>query len=103
MAIPRGFNAVVQKKLDIQTHTLAALHGRKFTPQQAVILKMVDWIVPKENLMKEAKKLADTLKDKGSHRAALKQIKSAYHYDTIEKCNYRAVDPDSASFMVPKF
>jgi len=50
MSVPRGFNAHVLKKISLQTHTEAVLHGKKFTPQEALKHKIVDFLVPKQDL-----------------------------------------------------
>jgi enoyl-CoA hydratase/carnithine racemase len=76
LPLPPGMNALVQGKLAPRVHRDLALTGKKFSPQEALELKMVDKIVSGKELLSEARKLAEELAPKGEVREAYGQMKT---------------------------
>ena len=71
-------------KIPPSTHRDLYLKGKKFTPQEALKVDMVDKIVPMKDLISEGRKLAEELAPKGEVRDAYGQMKSEIYYKEFD-------------------
>ena len=84
MVIPKGGSAVLAAKVHPCIHRDMILKGREFNAQEALEAKIVDYIVPGDQVMSKAFQIAKEVMNFGENKKVYKLLKYSTYYDTIK-------------------
>ncbi|OMJ71763.1 hypothetical protein SteCoe_29934 [Stentor coeruleus] len=100
MIIPLGASLLLKKKLHPSVHRDLSLRGRSFGPKEALENKIVDELVPAENVFTRAVELAQSLAHLGKNKNVYQQLKLSCYYNEIEANEKGKFDKDFLEFMI---
>jgi enoyl-CoA hydratase/carnithine racemase len=97
MSLPRGGNGIFNVKVTPDVHRDFILRGKVFTPQECFDRKVVDFLVPADEVYKKAVELAKEVMQFGEKKMVYAMIKTSMYFDQIkisEEAVYRQGELD---------
>jgi enoyl-CoA hydratase/carnithine racemase len=98
--IPTGASLVLKSKLPPSVHRDLSLRGRSFGPKDALENKIVDELVPGENVISRAVEMAQSLAHLGKNKDVYRQLKISCYCKEIEANEKGEFDKSFAELMI---
>jgi Delta3-Delta2-enoyl-CoA isomerase len=102
MSLPRGGDQVLASKLAPDVHRDLILRAKSFTPQECLDKKIVDYLVPYDNVLDKAIELAKELIQFGEKKKVYEALKTSIYYDAITICQAAAYSSIDIDALFPK-